>query len=817
MRTCFLLPLHFNLILVRLFFKFLMKHFVWFLWLILFCYPIESKPQAMTQTVKGRVVDDVSKVPLVGITVIITFPDQPSKSPIAGETDIDGYYILRNVPLGRINIVFTCIGFEPVGRQNVSLDAGKELVVNVGMVEDVQTLAFAMVTAERDKLKPLNEMASSVSGRTFSVADAERYAGAVNDISRMAQNFAGVSSPSDASNDIVIRGNSPFGLLWRLEGVDIYNPNHFSEGGSTGGPISMINVNALANSDFYTSAFPAEYVNAYSGVFDLKLREGNYDKREYTGQIGFNGVEFGMEGPFSKKSRASYLVDYRYSFLDVLKAMGVSLGTGTAVPRYQDWTVKLNVPTQRSGTFSLFSVGGLSTISMEDGESIMYNYADDLRNNTNMGVVGISHSMSLSNKLSYVFSLAASNSRYYAEIDTLNPVSNIKERSQEAKIERSFLTAQVVFNSKLTPRLTMRSGLSGSLLGYKFISVDYADKMFSQDVNERGSTFVTRAYIEGSYRPATWFTINAGVNGQILFLNNSYSVDPRINFSYKISPKHELNVGYGLHSQTQGIEIYLTKQWSQAVDDFYPNKKLKMTKSHHIVFGYQWKISPETRLKIETYYQYLYNLPINFYRNYYCLVNLGGLDFDKYGQVYVSEGKGENIGLEFTFERFLTHGWYYMTTLSLFDSKYVSSDNIIRNTRYNGNYVFNIVGGKEFSLSSIISSVKTSWSIGIDGKFVIAGGQRYIPVDIASSNEEGRIIYRYDLAYEPQLPYYMRTDIKIWAKINQNKITHEFGFEARNITDRSNVYQYRYDFNAQNMVTTYQTGFLPLAYYRATF
>ncbi|MDR2585093.1 MAG: TonB-dependent receptor [Prevotellaceae bacterium] len=795
-----------------------MIRFVWLLFSFFLSTSLLSEAQNMTQTVKGRVIDDISKMPLIGIGVIISFPDETSSSMIATETDTNGYYSFKNVPVGRINVLFTCIGYEQIARQNVSLDAGKELVINVGMAEDIQMLTSAIVVAERDKHRPINEMSSSVSGRTFSVAEAERYAGAVNDISRMAQNFAGVSTPSDASNDIVIRGNSPFGLLWRLEGVDIYNPNHFSDGGATGGPISMINLNALSNSDFYTSAFPAEYINAYSGVFDLKLREGNYDKREYTGQIGLNGVEFGIEGPLSQKLRASYLADYRYSFLDALKALGIGFGTGSAVPRYQDWTTKINVPTPKAGTFSLFSVGGVSNIALENGESTFYNFADDLRNKGNMGIIGLNHSLSINNRLSSVFSLAASTSLFHALIDTLNPVSKIKDRSQEAKIQREFFTAQAVFNIKVSPRVSLRTGAMGSMIGYKFISLDFSQTTYPKDVNEQGSTFVARVYIEGSYRPSTKITVNGGVNGQFLALNQSYSVDPRISVTYKLAQKHELNAGYGLHSQTQGLEVYLTKQWSQAADDpFYPNKNLKMTKSHHFVMGYQWRFSSIARLKVEAYYQYLYNLPINFYKPHYCLVNLTGLDFEKYGQVYVSEGEGENIGLEFTLERFLTRGWYYMATLSLYDSRFVSSDNVVRNTMYNGNYVFNLVGGKEFALKGIGSSSKGMWVIGTDAKFVLAGGQRYIPVDVASSNEEHKVVYRYDLAYEPQLPYYMRGDCKVWIKLNQPKTTHEFGFEARNVTDRKNVYQYRYDYNAKDMITTYQTGILPLAYYKITF
>ena len=770
----------------------------------------------MLQTVKGRVVDDITKAPLVGVGVVVTFPDQPDRSPMIAISDPNGYYTIKNVPVGKINVLFSCIGLESVGRQNVSLDSGKELVINIEMQESVQMLASAVVIAERDRLRPINDMATAVSARTFSVAEAERYAGAINDISRMAQSFAGVTVPSDATNDIVIRGNSPFGLLWRLEGVDIFNPNHFSDGGASGGPVSMINVNALANSDFYTSAFPAEYANAYSGVFDLKLRAGNYDKFEFTGQIGINGAEVGVEGPISKEWRASYLANYRYSFLDVLNAVGFNLGVGAAAPRYQDWTVKVNVPTPKWGEFSVFSIGGFSNISIQDGESTFFNYANDLKNNGNMAVIGLNHKMTLSKRTSYTFSLAGATSLFNADIDTLNRDAMQKVRAQEARLQREFLTAQVVFNTKVSPSLSFRTGLMGSILRYKFIAVDYAQCMYPQNVNEIGSSFLSQAYVMGLYRPTPKLTINAGVNGQFFALNQSYSVDPRVGVAYKISPKHEVNVGYGLHSQAQGTEIYLTKQFSQAThDNNYPNKFLEMTKAHHFVFGYQWRLSPVTRFKMEAYYQYLYNLPVDLYKPYYCLVNLGGLDFDKYGKVFVNEGTGENVGLEFTFERFLDKGLYYMATLSLFDSKFVSDK--IYNTRYNGNYVLNLVGGKEFYLTGAESKAKNKWSLGVDGKFVTAGGQRYIPVDLEASRVKGETIHIYTQAYEPQLPYYMRVDLKIWAKVNQQKMTHEFGFEARNLTNRKNVFQYRYDKRAEDMITTYQTGLLPLAYYRITF
>ena len=164
----------------------------------------------------------------------------------------------------------------------------------------------------------------------------------------MAANFAGVLTSRDNRNDIIIRGNSPIGVQYRLNGIKITNPNHFGAEGTTGGPITMLNTNLLANSDFLTGAFPAEYGNALAGVFDLKLRTGNSEKHEYWAQMGFNGLEFGLEGPFSKKTAATYLAAYRYSLTDIIEKMGVKLKESA---RYQDLSFNLNFPTKKNRGF----------------------------------------------------------------------------------------------------------------------------------------------------------------------------------------------------------------------------------------------------------------------------------------------------------------------------------------------------------------------------------------------------------------------------------------------------------------------------------
>jgi len=244
--------------------------------LIIFLFE-QGKAQSqsnLTQTIRGSVVDNVSKTPLPGANVVLL----NSNSPMGTKTDHNGNFRLSNVPVGRKGIQVSFVGFKTITIQN--------LIVN---------------------------------------------------------------SAKDQRNDIIIRGNSPSGLLWRLEDTDIPNPNHFAEGGTTGGPVGMLNNNLLVNSDFFTSAFPAEYGNALSGVFDLKMRNGNTDRHEFLFQSGFNGFELGAEGPFNKKHQSSYLANYRYSTLQLVDNI-IDFGT-SGVPKYQDFSYKLNFPLKKWITF----------------------------------------------------------------------------------------------------------------------------------------------------------------------------------------------------------------------------------------------------------------------------------------------------------------------------------------------------------------------------------------------------------------------------------------------------------------------------------
>jgi CarboxypepD_reg-like domain/TonB dependent receptor len=767
--------------------------------------------QEPTQTIRGVVIDNQSKTPLVGVSIVLL----GTESFTGSASDLDGNFRLEKIPVGRQSIKVTYVGY----RERVIplvVTSGKETVITVEMEESVIQGKEVVITAEREKTKALNEMAT-VSARSFTIEETSRYAGSRNDPARMAANYAGVSGANDSRNDIIIRGNSPQGVLWRLNGMDIPNPNHFGSLGSTGGPVGILNNNVLDNSDFMTGAFPSEYGNALAGVFDLRMRSGNNEKHEHMFQLGFTGFEGGIEGPFSKKSKASYLVNYRYSSLAVFQALGANFGTGSAVPQYQDLSFKIDLPTEKAGKFSLFGVGGKSYIEFLDSKKdssakdFYSTSGTDTYFGSNMGVVGLQHVYSFNSSTYGKLSFSASGFSTKIQQDSLstfdrNPIPYYGNTSSNTK-----LTANYVLVKKINAKNTVKTGFFIDNIMYSLMDSVFDSPIYQRLRNSEGNSFLYQAYLQWQHKFTDKITTNIGVHYQQLAINNSYAVEPRVGIKWELKEGQSLNFGAGMHSQMQSIFTYFDETYIPTTGErVLTNKNLDFSRSNHLVLGYDNAFTKSMRLKAEAYYQYLYDVPVTQNSSYYSGVNAGA-DFNNPSiDSLVNKGTGTNYGVELTLEKFYSKGYYFLVTASLFDSKYKGSDGVERNTAFNGNYTYNGLVGKEFTLTkkSLIS---------IDAKVTYAGGKREVPIDVEASNKKGSAVYIENQAYDTKMKDYFRTDVKLSYKRNGRRITQEFSVDVQNITGNKNIFQRTYDPQKQNLRTEYQIGLFVIPQYRILF
>lgn len=768
--------------------------------------------QNLTQTVRGSLKDKQTFEPLIGAKIIIV----GTEPLIGGVSDIDGKFRLENVPVGRQQIAITYVGYEPMVLSNIDV-ASKEVVLNLEMTEAVNMMNKVEVKANKEKGEQINKMAT-VSVRQFSVEQSNRFAGSFNDVARMAQNFAGVQGADDSRNDIVIRGNSPTGVLFRLEGIDIPNPNHFARFGTTGGPISMLNNNVLANSDFMTGAFPAEYGNAIAGVFDLKMKTGNNEKHEFMFQFGFNGAELMAEGPISKKTGASYLVNYRYSTLELFQIIGINFGSA-ALPKYQDASVKLNFPSKR-GLTTVFGMGGLSKINIlaENADSTDL-FAFDYSNtyfNSQVGVVGITHKQRIGKKSFINASLAAQANVNIVDNDTVdlnfeNPFKTYESNSNIGKV-----VGDVFYNYKINAKNMFKVGVHADFFLLSLKDSVYMGPFlgFRTLRNFTGNTLLFQPYAQYRYRPNEKLTFNVGFHSQTLTLNSETSLEPRFGAAWQLTKKDRLSFGYGLHSQMQPMEMYFKEVSDGLGNTTQPNNNLKFTKSHHFVLGYQHRFAYGINAKLEGYYQSLYDVPVTASPSSFSMVNFGSDFATILPDSADNDGTATNYGIELTLEKYLDKGFYFMITTSIYESKFKGSNGIEFNSAFNGNYTFNTLAGYEFRFKE---GKRIKPSLTFDVKFTYNGGKRYTPVLVDESNLVGEEVRDFTQTNTLTYPEYIKLNARVAFKMVGKKVTQEIAFDAQNITNRKNVFVQEYNVLSGEFETTYQAGFLPIAQIRVYF
>ena len=754
--------------------------------------------QHSVQNIRGTVRDAASDTPLPFAAVVL----KNTSLPTGVSTDSLGNFTLKNIPVGRYDIEVHYLGYESVIIREILLTSAKEVVLDIRLQENSTYLGEVVVRPTVNKSQPINRMALS-SARMLSVEEASRFAGGFDDPARLAATFAGVNT-NLGDNGIVVRGNAPKFLQWRLEDVEIPNPNHFAEVASFGGGgLTAVSSLVLGNSDFFTGAFPAEYGNALSGVFDLKLRTGNNERMENTAQIGTIGIDLSSEGPFKKESDASYLFNYRYSDLGLVSDFGM---------RYQDLSFKLNFPTKRAGTFSVWGMGWVDRFT-EDAETNKekWEYADDRESfDTKIysGAVGVAHRISLGNSAYWKTTLAATVNKIDTHTEQLDDNLQLQPDHVIKKTNWNFVLSSYI-NKRFGARHTNRTGINITGLKYDVL-LKNADPVFTplQTISdEDGSSALLAAYTNSSFNLSEKWTVTAGLHGQYFALNQHYSIEPRAGLRYNISNDKSISLSYGLHSRMELFNYYFMRNESGELI----NKELDFTRAHHLVLSYDWNIGENYHLRAEPYVQYLYDVPV-IADSSFSFLNLKDNWF-VHGKLE-SKGKGFNYGIDLTFEKFMSKGFYYMFTGSLFDSRYKGGDGIWRDTRYNRNFLVNFLIGKEWMVGR---TKQNMFSANIN--LAYQGGERYSPVDeqATQARPDKEVQYDESRAFSKQLPAAFIAHFTVSYKINRKHFAHEIALKMLNATFYDEYMGHSYNYKTHGIDKIYEGINVPNLSYKIAF
>ncbi|MEY2835480.1 MAG: hypothetical protein RLZZ557_1142 [Bacteroidota bacterium] len=760
--------------------------------------------QVPVQQVKGFVVDRALQRPLRGATVVLE-----GASPIQVLTDSNGYFIIRSIPVGRYALRITHVGFLPAV-QNLVLEAGKELGLQVELEDDVAASKEIVVRSKVNKSRAINEMAM-VSGRMFSVEETRRFAAGLNDPSRIATAFAGVSGAGDG-NALIIRGNAPNGLLWRMEGVDIPNPNHFARVGTSGGAISILSAQLLANSDFLSGAFPAEYGNVLSGVFDIKLRKGNKDKREHTFSVSTIGVDFATEGYFKKGYGGSYLINYRYGFLTLMQKLGFNISD--AATSFQDLSFNIHLPVKKFGSLSIFGFGGLSKQDNELAKNLAEWQSDQSTRRGSLdqadaGVAGIAHQIQIGRKsmLRTIYSL---NGYGYREEDRrLDAFAGPIIYTRKNRFAEANQVLSTVFTYKPVKKHLFKLGAYTTGKSFDLLQRETAANALRDKLKMDGNTRITNWFVQWKWDPHSRVALQFGLHGQHFSLNSQSQAGPRAGLKFMVAPGQSLSFGMGWHAQTQPLGNYFARI-RVGNDTIMPNQSLAFSKAKHFVLGYAIQLAANWNLKTELYYQWLYRIPVHaVIASSYSVINM---EDDFAIERLANKGKGQNTGIEMTLERFWNNRFYLMGTMSLYQSKYLASDRIWRNTRYNSNSSITLLTGREWQLGKNRTS-----SLGIDLKMIAAGGVRVTPIDLARSIQQRNTVYVPGSIYADKLRPIFRIDMQVQWKVQRQGRTGSFILGMQNATNRKNQISQRFDAALGKIVYSHLLARIPVFGFKVDF
>jgi hypothetical protein len=778
---------------------------------ILFSPVIAQKP---TQIIKGIVADKETRKFLPGANVIIL-----NTSPLTGATtDASGKFRLA-AEIGRISIKVSFLGYEDTFLNDLLVSSGKEVDLYIEMREKVISTQEVIISAGRENRAGINQMAT-ISTNTIRSADALRYAGGFYDPSRIVNAFAGVATANnDESNDIVIRGNSSRGLLWRMEGIEIPNPNHFGDGqGGSGGFYSAITSNAISNFDFFTGAFPAEYGNAVSGVMDLNLRKGNSDTQEYAFQTGMIGAEISAEGPFNKKSGASFLVDARYVNFSYLEKLNIiDLGSTNYAPRSKDLVFNINIPGKKSGNFNFFGLLGNSQLGKKAVHDTDSWKTDEDRweemQDQGSSVVGVKHLLPLQGNIGYLRSVVAYTNFYDYYSEGYVDSSFVRRDSYYHSFRYPALRCSFLLNNKLSPGSTLRTGVNLQFLFAKMEDNRLNSRgTYDNRVSPSASGLLFQYYAQLQNRITDNLELNSGVHIMIFTVNHDIDLEPRFGLRWKFDPGKFLNAGIGLHSRTEAFPVYYNLIRNTFGKLTTMNDALGFSKSFQVVVGTDIAVTSKIHVRAEIYNQYLFDIPIIYQSNStYSAINAAE---ELPAAALLNEGLGYNRGIELTIERSFSGNFYFLLTGSLFDSKYKPGDGRWYNTYYNTIFVSNLLIGKDFYFGN-----KKRNSIGINAKYLIRGGYRYTPVDKAASVKAKRIIPDYTKTYAEQLPEFLRIDGGINFRRNNPGFSWIVMLDVQNVTDRNNTFRKRFSYKNGEISTTYDysIGMVPVFNFRIEF
>lgn len=748
------------------------------------------------QRMVGRVEDEALHTGLPGASVKLLH----DTTTVGTTSDDNGVFIFDAIAPGRYTIKISYTGYATV-QQEVLVISARKAEVTIALRE-IQTVLdeVGIVSSRAPVYEPgehsiTNEKALRIPANFF-------------DPVRVITSYPGVMTANDQNNTLVIRGNSPAGLLWRINGLDVVNPNHLANAGtfsdkpaSYGGGVNIISSQLMDRTDFYTGSLPVSYGNALAGVIDMKLRSGDTTDYQYTAQASLIGLDLAAEGPIGKKKNTSFLANYRYSTVGLLSQLGVKFGDEDI--QFQDLTFSLNSTFSKSRSLSWFGFAGASKNSFEHKDSVDWEVEKDQYDinyeSTNFGT-GLIFNQSLQ-KVNFSVGASVSASK--------------QNRNQLASAGIAEGSPNIIYEDLFTMEKLLASafGRMNAKLNNNIIEMGIQLNYLSDDIimlNQTGSEpeefqhgvvdgLLVQPYASWKVLFSDRFNVQLGMRYVYFSYNKTSSVEPRLSTEFLTSANSSVKISYNLVSQVQSVATYGND-----------NESLELTKAHHLDLVYTFFSERGLRVSSNIYYQMLFDVPVEGFESSYSLLN--AIEVYPYSGL-ISEGVGKNYGVEALVEKSFFDKSYFVAGASWYKSTYEGSDGIGRSTRFDGNFTMNVTYGREWTKVK----KQSQRSFGISSRILYLGGLRESIIDFAQSASGATTEYVDSRVFEFNLKNYFRLDLRLNWRKNRKNYTRTIALDIQNLLNTQNEAYHYYDHVKGRAVVQYQLGLIPVLVYRIDF
>ena len=728
-------------------------------------------------TISGQVRETNTRLPLVAANIILLGTD------LGAATDVNGNFIIRNVPSNTYQIRASIIGYRSQIKTDIVVQPGKLTQVNFDLSPETIQIENVVIRADyfnKDILQP-----SSI--KTFSYEEIRRSPGGFEDVVRALSILPGVAQADAGRNDLIVRGGAPSENLYIVDGLEIPNINHFGTQGATGGPLSYINLDFVRETSFSTGGFSAMYGDKLSSVLKIDLRQGRNDR--VGGKATISATQFGLnlEGPaFTQNS--NFIFSARRSYLDfIFKAAGFAF-----VPEYYDVLSKYEYKIDNNNSLSFLFLGAFDNVKFfNDTPEKRFDNSRILGSDQTQYATGLSYQRLLKNGF-----LNLSISRNFTDFNSiqsdtlLNPIFKNISREEENNFKIDVV-------HKFSPTVEMNFGIVSKLIEFDsdilfpFFITSFGDTLSITSLNKSQNFFKGGSYINFNFLFFNKLITNFGLRADYFdALNTKFYLSPRFSLSYPITPITNLNLSTGIYHQTPSY-IWLIADKS--------NRDLKSIKVNQYILGFDHRLNDDLLLKLEGFIKDYSNYPTSKVRPYLVLANTGagfsGSDdnFSSFGlEPLVSSGFGISRGVELSLQKKLSDTPYYgIFSFTYAKTDFTSLDGIKRDGAYDQNLIINLSGGYK---------INKYWEIST--KFRFASGRPYTPFQ----NNGTQLVADYNSrrlksAHSLDLRVDRRWNFQSWSLITY--------LDIQNIYNQKNLSGIRWDRQKNQVDESSSIGILP--------